>query len=108
NNVSLVGDVYTLIPAAAGLYVYGVWKDDAKPREVGVLSGQALLDSLVVMQVLKLAFGRQRPNVSNVSERGEWFDRGASFPSGHSMMSWTLASVLAHEYQHTPGAKWVP
>src|SRR5947209_15347545 len=96
NNISYVGDLYTLVPAAAGLYVYGVWKDDPKPREVGVLSAQALMDSLVVMEVMKVSFGRNRPNVSNPSERGEWFDNGQSFPSGHSMMSWTLASVLEH------------
>ena len=108
NNFSQVGDVYTLGPAVAGLYAYGVWKDDPKPREVGVLGAEALLDSVVVMEVLKVSFGRRRPNDTNVSERSEWFDGGASFPSGHSMASWTLASVIAHEYQHTPGAKWVP
>ena len=108
NNVSQAGEVYTLVPAVAALYAYGVIADDAKPREVGVLGGQALLDSLVVMEALKLAFGRQRPNATNVQDRSEWFDGGQSFPSGHAMMSWTLASVLAHEYQHTPGAKWVP
>ena len=107
-RLSYLGEEYTLIPAAVGLYAYGVWKDDAKPREVGVLTGQALLDDLVVMQVMKLAFGRQRPDAKNVRERSEWFSGGQSFPSGHAMASWTIASVLTHEYAHTPGAKWVP
>jgi membrane-associated phospholipid phosphatase len=108
NNLSQAGEVYTLMPAVAGLYLYGVIADDAKPREVGVLGGQALLDSLVVMEGMKLAFGRQRPNSTKAQDRGEWFDGGQSFPSGHAIMSWTLASVIAHEYQHTPGGKWVP
>ncbi|HZU29435.1 MAG TPA: phosphatase PAP2 family protein [Bryobacteraceae bacterium] len=107
-NISQAGELYTLLPATVGLYAYGVIADDAKPREVGVLGGQALLDSLVVMEALKLTFGRQRPSASKVNERSEWFDGGQSFPSGHAIMSWTLASVIAHEYQHTPGAKWVP
>lgn len=108
SNISQIGEVYTLVPAAVGLYAYGVWKHDPKPREVGVLGAQALLDSVVVVEVLKEAFGRSRPDDPHVNERSEWFSGGSSFPSGHAIMSWTLASVIAHEYQHTPGAKWVP
>jgi len=108
SNVSQIGEDYTLLPAAAGLYLYGVMKHDPKPREVGVLSGQALLDSIVVVEALKYAFGRSRPDDPNVQERDEWFSGGSSFPSGHAILTWSVASVIAHEYQHTPGARWVP
>jgi hypothetical protein len=83
----------------AGFYGYGVLRDDAKSREVGVLGAEALLDSLIVVEVLKPIAGRNRPN--SQKDKGEFFDGGAGFPSGHAIESWSLASVIAHEYGHT-------
>ena len=99
NRVSNIGASYTLIPLVAGFYGYGVWKDDPKPREVGVLGGEALLDALIVVEVLKVIAGRNRPDAE--TDKGKFFVGGSSFPSGHAMESWALASVIAHEYKHT-------
>src|ERR1051326_5790165 len=52
-RISDIGASYTLVPLVAGYYVYGVWKDHAKAREVGVLGTESLLDSLIVAGVLK-------------------------------------------------------
>ncbi len=104
NNISRIGASYTLLPVVAGFYGYGVLKDDAKPREVAVLGGEALLDSLIVVEALKTVAGRNRPD--NPSNPGHFFKAGDSFPSGHSIESWSLASVIAHEYGH--GSKVVP
>lgn len=103
NRVSNVGSTYTVLPLVAGLYGYGVWKDNPKARETGVLSAEALLDSLIVVEVLKPVAGRNRPNRSK--ERGNFFSGGDAFPSGHAIESWAFASVVAHEYRET---KWVP
>ena len=99
NNISRIGASYTLIPVVAGFYGYGVLRDDAKSREVGVLGAEALLDSLIVVEVLKPIAGRNRPNSQN--EKGHFFEGGVGFPSGHAIESWSLASVIAHEYGHT-------
>ena len=103
NNVSKIGAAYTLIPLVAGFYGYGVLKDDPKAREVGVLGAEALLDSLIVVSVLKPIAGRNRPNSGD--DQGNFFDGGASFPSGHAIEVWSLASVISYEYGHT---KFVP
>jgi membrane-associated phospholipid phosphatase len=103
NNISNVGSAYTVMPVVAGFYVAGAIVDDAKARETGVLGGEALLDGLIVQEVLKPLAGRSRPNA--IHDRQEWFEGGASFPSGHAIASWSLASVVAHEYAHK---KWVP
>jgi len=103
NNISTIGASYTLIPLVAGFYGYGVLRNDAKSHEVGVLGTEALLDSLIVVEVLKPIAGRQRPD--SKGEKGQFFDGGDSFPSGHAIESWALASVIAHEYRRT---KWVP
>jgi membrane-associated phospholipid phosphatase len=104
NNLSRMGASYTLLPIIAGFYGYGVVKDRAKPREVGVLGAEALLDSLIVVEILKPIAGRNRPDSSR--EAGHFFEGGDSFPSGHAIESWAIASVIAHEYGH--GTKWVP
>lgn len=94
-RVSQVGASYTLIPLVAGFYGYGAWKDDAKAREVGVLGAEALLDSLITVQILKSVVRRNRPDDANP---GKFWGGGTSFPSGHSIEGWSLASVIAHEY----------
>ena len=104
NNLSQIGTSYTLLPLVAGFYGYGVLRNDPKPREVGVLGAEALLDSLIVVEVLKPIARRNRPD--SVSEAGHFFEGGDSFPSGHAMESWALASIIAHEYGH--GTKVVP
>ncbi|MDP9172000.1 MAG: phosphatase PAP2 family protein [Acidobacteriota bacterium] len=103
NNISKIGAVYSVLPEVAGFYLYGVLADNQKARETGVLGGEALLDGLIVMEVLKTAAGRNRPN--DAKEPGNFFDGGSSFPSGHSIETWALASVISHEYSNR---KWVP
>src|SRR5689334_4216485 len=99
-----MGASYTLLPIIAGFYGYGVVKDNPKPREVGVLGAEALLDSLIVVEILKPIAGRNRPDSSR--EAGHFFEGGDSFPSGHAIESWAIASVIAHEYGH--GTRFVP
>lgn len=69
-------------------------------RETGILSGEALVDSLVVEQGMKLIFLRERPEVDGA--RGKFFQTSVgtdgSFPSNHSMLAWSSAAVLANEY----------
>jgi membrane-associated phospholipid phosphatase len=96
NNISKIGATYTLIPLAAGFYGFGVLADDPKAREVGVLGGEAMLDSLIVVEILKASTGRKRPNASK--EPGQFFDGGNGFPSGHSIATWSFASLISHEY----------
>jgi hypothetical protein len=102
-RVSQIGASYTLIPLAAGFYGYGAIFDEPKARETGVLGAEAMVDSLIVVEVLKTISGRNRPDSKN--DKGKFFAGGRSFPSGHAIASWALASVISHEYSHT---KWVP
>ena len=103
NRISNIGAIYTVVPIAAGFFTAGVLAKDEKARETGVLGAEAMLDGVVLQVVLKPIAGRDRPNVAHGHQK--WFDGGASFPSGHSIAAWSLASVVAHEYAHT---KWVP
>ncbi len=99
NRVSNIGAAYTLVPIVAGFYTFGVLGDHPKARETAVLGGEALLDSLIVVSVLKPIAGRNRPNAPD--DPGNFFDGGQSFPSGHAIEVWSLASVISYEYGHT-------
>ena len=93
-SVSRVGAVYTVLPVIVGLYAFGAFADNPKARETSMLSAEAALDSLIVAEVLKLATRRSRP----MEKEGQFFDGGSSFPSGHSVAVWSVASVVASEY----------
>ena len=96
-RISDIGASYTLIPIIAGSYVYGAWRDNPKGREIGVLGTESVLDSLIVVGVLKEVFRRNRPDEKNP---GDFWGGGTSFPSGHAIQIWSIASLLDHEFKH--------
>src|SRR5438067_264978 len=96
-RISNIGASYTLIPIVAGSYFYGAWRNNPKGREIGVLGTESLLDSLIVAGVLKEVFRRNRPDEKNP---GDFWGGGTSFPSGHAIQIWTIASLLDHEFKH--------
>ena len=87
------------------LYGVGLFKEDAHARETGILSGEALADSVVLDEVTKIIFRRERPLYNNAA--GDFFSsksgQNNSFPSSHSMLAWSIAGVIAGEYP----SKWV-
>src|SRR5215470_4964111 len=98
-RISTIGASYTVVPLVAGYYGYGEWRDNSKTREIGVIGTESLLDSLIVAGILKEAFRRDRPDER---EPGEFWEGGRSFPSGHAIQMWSIASLVAHEYKHKP------
>jgi len=98
-RISQIGASYTLVPLVAGYYGFGVLTDSAKAREIGVLGTESLLDSLIVAGVLKEVFRRNRPDENRP---GDFWGGGTSFPSGHAIQVWSIASLMSHEYKHQP------
>jgi hypothetical protein len=98
----LASDVFTggLVAAPVALFGMGQFQGDAHSREAGILGGEALVDGVVVEQGLKLMFWRERPLVDGA--KGKFFQSSvgvdSSFPSSHSVLSWSSAAVLAAEY----------
>ena len=87
------------IAAPAAVYGYGHFEQNDHARQAGILSGEAMVDGVVVEQGMKLIFWRERPGVDG--SRGRFFQSGAgvdsSFPSSHSLIAWSAASALAGE-----------
>jgi hypothetical protein len=88
------------LAAPVVMYAAGHLADSDHARETGILSGEAMVDSLVVEQGMKLIFLRERPTVDGA--KGKFFQTSVgvdgSFPSNHSMLAWSSAAVLAEEY----------
>ena len=94
--------LYGTIATTGILLVSGVLKKNERAQETGILGFEALANTLAVGAVTQLVAGRERPFAGTGNGRF-WVSNntGSSFPSMHSGLTWSLASVLAHEY-HSP------
>ena len=102
-HISNVGSIYSLAAASGAFYLVGREKKNDRARETGLLSAEAVIDSVIVEGVLKGVTQRARP--LDGRERSEFFDGGSSFPSGHSTQTWAVATVIAHEYKDRPAVQ---
>jgi hypothetical protein len=83
----------------AGMYLWSLNHDAPQARETGLLSGEALADSLVFSEVVQLVTLRDRPSVNNA--KGNFFSSSpldGSFPSNHAAAAWSMAAVVGDEY----------
>ena len=82
-----------------GIYLYGIKTDHHHARETGELELETLVNTFLIYTPMQLIVGRQRPGEGN--GQGDFFKHHAlntSFPGGHAMFTWAMASVLADEY----------
>jgi membrane-associated phospholipid phosphatase len=97
-DISRLGSLYSTGGVAGVLYLTGRATHNDRLKETGLLGAEALINSAIVVSALKTASQRQRPPEDNSS--GEFFDGGSSFPSGHAISAWSLATIVAQEYGH--------
>jgi len=101
--ISYAGSSYGTGAIAAAFYVFGRASHNDRARETGLLAGEALIDSAIVATSIKAITQRTRPTGGR--SRSDFFDGGSSFPSGHSIQAWTLATIIAHEYHDKPAVQ---
>jgi hypothetical protein len=94
--VSYAGSIYGVAAVTGAFYIVGRTNHDDRARETGILGAEALVDSGVVVTVVKEITQRRRPTATK--GRSDFWDGGSSFPSGHSIQAWSLATVIANEY----------
>jgi membrane-associated phospholipid phosphatase len=93
--VSRAGSLTTYAAPAALILLGHVTKND-RAAHAGSVSLQAVLHSAIIVQTLKAATNRERPN-KPLGDGGFW-DGGKSFPSGHAISSWAFAAAMSDQY----------
>ncbi len=105
-NISSVG-LYGTSAAAGVLWLSGLATHNEHTRETGALIAEAFANAVPIYVGLQLITGRERPIEG--SGNGRFWRNNAlnsSFPSGHALFAWSMASVIAHEYPR-PWVKWL-
>ena len=87
---------YSMIGLGGASFLFGEVTHNDHLRETGLLAGEAAINSTGVAYAFKEITQRPRPLQDNGN--GDFFKGGASFPSEHSAIAWSIASVWAHEY----------
>jgi membrane-associated phospholipid phosphatase len=101
-----------IVPAS--FLVAGLARHDSYSEHTALLAGEAVADAEVLTVLLKDASHRLRP--SGVPPNGNFSDtwteapgsplgQNASFPSGHAIAAFSLATVFARRYREH---RWVP
>jgi hypothetical protein len=106
---STLGDGAPGLIGIGATYLIARWTDNARLADTMSLSTEALVDSGIWVTGLKTVFARTRPEEGG---QGRFFQFEApsgkstsSFPSGHAMGAFTVATVVSKMY---PEKKWVP
>jgi hypothetical protein len=94
---------YGTAAIAGGIYLTGLLTKNEQAQETGIRTAEATVDSVIFYGVMKAITQRQRPYTGAGEGRffsGNWTN--GSFPSGHAMFTWTIASTVAHQYHSLP------
>ncbi len=89
---------------AAGIYGIGLFTHLNELRITGRLLTQSLLYSGSTVMILRWAFGRTRPFLTDNSWDFNWFKprfRMQAFPSGHATVSFALSTILSNRINNT-------
>lgn len=115
NNVfSTTGTGAAIAVVPAAFYAVSLWRHNSYDQGSALFAGEAVVDDTVLMVVMKSIARRQRPTELPIAgpyrdtffhSNGSIFGKGSSFPSGHALMAFSVATVFARRYhQH----RWVP
>jgi membrane-associated phospholipid phosphatase len=102
-----------LVPTA--IYGIGLVRKDSYAQETALLSGEAVVDSAILVTVIKDVSRRLRP--SDIAPHGDFSDtffrspaniigKRSAFPSGHTIFAFSVATVIARRYGKNH--RWVP
>jgi membrane-associated phospholipid phosphatase len=100
SDVAIAGLGATL----GGVWIWGIKGDHPHAKETGVLELETLVNTFLIYAPMQLLAARERPDVGN-GNGDFWVHHSinTSFPGGHAMFTFAMATVVSHEYSQ----KWV-
>jgi membrane-associated phospholipid phosphatase len=111
-STTVTGATIAVVPAV--FYGVSLLRHDSYDQGSALFAGEAVADDTILMVVMKAIARRQRPTELPVAgpysdtffhSNGSVFGKGTSFPSGHAMMAFSVATVFARRYREH---RWVP
>jgi len=111
-GTTATGAAIAVMPAV--FYGVSLLRHNSYDQGSALFAGEAVADDAILMVVLKAITRRQRPTELPVAgpyndtffhSNGSIFGKGTSFPSGHAMMAFSVATVFARRYREH---RWVP
>ena len=105
------GKMYYTVPLMGAFYIYGALTHKNKPKSVAMDFVKASLYSGIIVTGIKHLGHRHRPFQTDPLNPYLWDGPltdnwgHTSFPSGHTIMAWTFASVVATHYKDR---LWIP
>jgi len=100
SDVAIAGLGATL----GGVWIWGIKGNHQHAKETGVLELETLVNTFLIYTPMQLLAARQRPGEGNGN--GDFWKHhniNTSFPGGHAMFTFAMATVVSHEYPQ----KWV-
>jgi len=100
SDVAIAGLAATL----GGVWIWGIKGDHQHAKETGALELETLVNTFFIYTPMQLLAARQRPDEGNGN--GDFWKHhniNTSFPGGHAMFTFAMATVVSHEYPQ----KWV-
>ncbi|HEV2615973.1 MAG TPA: phosphatase PAP2 family protein [Candidatus Acidoferrales bacterium] len=112
SNFSKIATDAELAAAPAFLYLTGLATKDSYAQKTALFAGEAAADGMVFYGIAQVATHRQRPieippdgNFSDTFWDGHKGIISNSFPSGHAIEAFGIATVIARRYRKH---RWVP
>lgn len=88
---------------SAGIYGYGLFAKNEAFRHTGVLIISSAVATGLIQTISKNAFGRARPSQEVGSRKFKFLSKESgyhSFPSGHSILSFTASHAIAKQFDN--------
>ncbi len=102
NYTEPFGNGMFVLPSLGGLYLYSHFSEDERAGRVALLGLKSMIISGLITNTMKFAGHRHRPDTGdryNVWDGPGFSASDLSFPSGHATSAFSLASVIASEYE---------
>jgi membrane-associated phospholipid phosphatase len=111
-STTVTGAAIAVVPAV--FYGVSLLRHDSYDQGFALFAGEAVADDAILMVVMKAIARRARPTELPVTgpyndtffhSNASFFGKGTSFPSGHALMAFSVATVFARRYKEH---RWVP